>query len=270
MIAAALSALLFLVVIGPVMGGALTKDPVEWNFQSGTEQQPMGFSKNVQIVDLPVYDRDNCPVLQSSEKFLGYGNRFAGNFIDYWTELQRTGSARRHVPVFDLGVFIVTKFRFLATGAKPSDTNNFYVQGGRLARIFNVNLDFERLANNWDTRYWRDAYYAQPSALVELQRGVCLCQLPTRILVGISQSVIKNDISGTGEYDGKYEKPDSDFLTTGALVIVALLLTLGTFKSISYAVDRNKMGFILLAFFLQACGVAAILYIVGVFSPFSH
>src|SRR5271169_6710683 len=49
------------------------------------------------------------------------------------------------------------------------------------------------------------------------------------------------------------------FFTKGALIIVGLFLTFCSFKRVRYAVDRNKVLFVLLAILFEAGGLAALL-----------
>jgi len=65
----------------------------------------------------------------------------------------------------------------------------------------------------------------------------------------------------SSEQDSENKQSYRNLFTKGALVIVGLILTLCAFKSISYAVDRSKISFVLFALVLQAGGVAALLYV---------
>jgi hypothetical protein len=104
-------------------------------------------------------------------------------------------------------------------------------------------------------------------AFFSLSKGkVAVGMLNSHCLPGLLHSIEKNDIRESGENNGEYEQNYRGYFTTGALVVLSLLLTACSFKSVSYAVKRNKVSFILLAFMLQAAGVAAALYIVGFFA----
>jgi hypothetical protein len=39
--------------------------------------------------------------------------------------------------------------------------------------------------------------------------------------MGVYQSPIKNDIGEASEYNGKEKKPDRDYFSTGALIVVS-------------------------------------------------
>jgi hypothetical protein len=107
--------------------------------------------------------------------------------------------------------------------------------------------------------------------------GVRGTKLVGGIFVGVGQRPVEDDVSSagenygkSGENYGKYEEPYRNYFSTCALIVVSLLLSLGAFKSVSYAVYQNKVLFVLFAFCLQAVGVSAILYVIWSFVPFPH
>ena len=70
---------------------------------------------------------------------------------------------------------------------------------------------------------------------------------------------IEDNIGRTREDDSENKEKYCNYLATGTLVVISLLLTLGAFKSVCYAVYRNKVSFILIAFIFQTRAVTAIL-----------
>jgi hypothetical protein len=90
------------------------------------------------------------------------------------------------------------------------------------------------------------------------------------IFVGIFQRPIENEIGKSREYNSENKQSYGELFTKCALVIIGLFLILCGFKSVSYAVDRSKVGFVLIALFLQSIGVASVLYVIGFFAPFPH
>ncbi len=266
---AALAALLSLVIVGPIMGGALAQNSIEWDDQNGAEQEPMRFAENVLVIDAAVYGCSKVPMLESRENILSNGNWVAGCVIN-GAHLHHGRSVGSYKGIFDFGEFIVSKVRFVALGDILSNCDNLDVQSGCFARIFKINFNFEHLSNRRNAWRGSNVYYAEPSALIELQRCIRLRQLLGRIFVGIYQGPIENQISASGENHSEDKQSYRNYLTTCTLIIVSLLLTLSAFKSISYAVYRNKVLFVLFALLLQTGAVAAVLYVIGFFTPFPH
>ena len=86
----------------------------------------------------------------------------------------------------------------------------------------------------------------------------------------IAQSPVENEISKRRKYNSGDKQSYGSLFTNCALVIIGLFLILCGFKSVSYPVDRSKVGFVLLALLLQASGVVSILYVIGFFARFPH
>lgn len=90
------------------------------------------------------------------------------------------------------------------------------------------------------------------------------------VFMGIAEGRVENKVGGAGKDNREDKQPYRNYFMSGTLVIVGLLLSFGSLKSISYAVHNNKILFVLMAFVLQTIGIAAILYVAGFFSPFEH
>lgn len=79
---------------------------------------------------------------------------------------------------------------------------------------------------------------------------------------GVLESDVRYPIQQTSKYNREDKQTYRDLLSEGTAIIVGLLLILCAFKCISYAVDRRQFSAILIAFVLQTCGVATLLYVV--------
>ena len=95
-------------------------------------------------------------------------------------------------------------------------------------------------------------------------------KLVGRSLSRVLHSEIENHVGNGAKKDGDKQENYSNYLAKDVLIIIGLFLIVCSFKGISYAVDARWVSIVFLLFFLQAGGVAALLYVVGFFSALSH